>query len=64
MTTRHYIRRFGDKVVEYRVEEEVDSYREFVRRDGEWHLTGRVTVLGMLLSADPSLEAVPDSPAD
>lgn len=64
MTTRHYIRRFGDKVVKYRVEEDAESYREYVRRDGEWHLTGGTTVMGMLLSGDPGLEVVPDGPSD
>lgn len=64
MTTRHYNRRFGDKVVEYRVQEDVDSYQEYVRRDGEWHLTGGTTVLGMLLSGDADLEVVPDGPSD
>lgn len=64
MKTRQYIRRFGDKVVEYRLEEDADGYRELVRRDGAWHLTGGTTVLGMLLSADPGLEDVPDPLAD
>ena len=64
MTTRHYIRRIGGTVVEYRVQEDNDGYREFVRRDGEWHLTGGVTVMGMLLSGDPDLEVVPDGPSD
>ncbi len=63
MTARHYIRRFGDKVVEYRVEEVADSYGEYVRQDAEWLLTGGTTVLGMLLSGDPSLEAMPDRPS-